>query len=122
MFGSADQNVRRDPDGLQFLDRVLGWFRLQLTRSGEVGKQGEVHKNALPARFVMAELADRFEKGQALDVPDGATDFAEHEVDFIFTNGNEVFDFIRHVGNNLDGFAQVITTTFLFQNVRVDAS
>ena len=31
MFGAAQQNVRLDPDRLQFFDRMLGGFGFQLT-------------------------------------------------------------------------------------------
>ena len=65
-----------------------------------------MHKDAFAARAVLSELADRFEKGQALDVADGAADFAQHEVDLIIADGNEVFDLIGDMRNHLDGFAR----------------
>ena len=47
------------------------------------GQQSEVHKNALTARLVLAELPDRLEEGQSLDVPNGPADLAEHEIDLV---------------------------------------
>ena len=122
LFGAADQNIGRYADGLQFLNAVLGRFCLQLTTGGQIGQQGQMHKDALPARLVMGKLADCFKKRQTFDVADSAADFAEHEVNFVFANGKELFDFIGHMRHHLNGFAQIVTAAFLFQHVGIDAA
>ncbi len=120
MFGAADQHVRLQADGAQFLDRVLRRFGFQLSRSGQIGQQRQMHENALPARFVMGELADRFKEGQAFDIAHRAANLAEHEIHLILADRDEVFDFIGHMRDDLNGFAKVIAAAFLFQNVGID--
>ena len=120
MFGAADQDVGRDADGLQFFDGVLGRLGLQLAAGCQIGQQGQVHENALAARFVMGKLADRFKEGQAFDVAHGAADFAEHEIDFVFANRQEIFDFVGDMRDNLNGFAQIIAAALFFQHGGID--
>mmetsp|Transcript_22560 Transcript_22560/g.36736 ORF Transcript_22560/g.36736 Transcript_22560/m.36736 type:complete len:329 (-) Transcript_22560:631-1617(-) len=118
----ANQNVRRNPDGTQFLDRVLRRLGFQLTACLDVGQQREVHENALPTGFFLRKLADRFKKGQALNVADRPADFAQHEVNFIITDVDEVFDFVGHMGDHLDCLAQIIASAFLFQHGGIDTA
>ena len=102
------QNVGRDADGAEFFDRVLRRLGLQFAAGLDVGQQREVHEDTLAARLVLAELADRLEEGQPLDIAHGATDFAKHEVDLIVADVDEVFDFVGNVGDHLNGLAQII--------------
>ena len=113
LFGAADQDIGRDADGLQFLDGVLGRLGLELAAGRQVGQQRQMHEDALPARLVMAELADRLEKGQALDVAHRAADLAEHEIDLVLADGEEFLDLVGDVGDDLDGLAQVIAAALL---------
>ena len=53
-------------------------------------------------------------KGRRFDVADGAADLAKHEVNLVLADGDEVFDLVGHVGDDLDGFAQVIAPALLF--------
>ena len=62
MLGPADQHVGLQADGAQFLDRVLGGLGLQLTRGRQPRQQRQVHQDALAARAVLHELADRLEE------------------------------------------------------------
>ena len=84
---------------------MLGGLRFQLTRCFDIGQQGQVHKDTLATRALLAELTDRLKKRQALDIADRAADFAQHEIHFILADGDEIFDLIGDVGNHLDGFA-----------------
>ena len=89
----ANEDVGGETDGAQLLHRVLGRLGLQLARGLYVGQQRQVHEDALAARLVLRELADRLEEGQALDVADGAADLAEHEIDLVIPDVQEVLDF-----------------------------
>ena len=120
MLRAADQNVRCDPDGLQFFYAVLCWFGFQLTAGGQIGQQCEVHENTLAAGLIMGKLSDGFEKGQAFDVADCASNLAEHEINLIVTDFKKFFNFIRDMGDNLDGFAEIIAATLFFQHGGID--
>ncbi len=45
-----------------------------------------MHKNTLPAWFILRKLADGFEKRQAFDVTDSPADFAQHKINFFITD------------------------------------
>jgi len=81
-----------------------------------------MHKDALPAWFVVAELADGLEKRQPFDVAHGAANFAEHEINLVFTHGKEILDLVGDMRDDLNGFAQIIAAPFLFQDVGIDAT
>src|SRR5215471_15966878 len=69
---AAEEDIRLDAETEKFLRRMLRRLGLQLTRRGNPRNQGQMHEeDALTTEFV-AELANGFEKRQALDVPDGA--------------------------------------------------
>ncbi len=86
VLGPADQHVRRQTDGAQFLDLMLGRLGIQLSARLQIRQQRQMHEHTLPRRAIKGELPDRLEERQAFDVTDGAADFTQHEVDFILTN------------------------------------
>src|SRR3546814_16935013 len=75
------QDIGLDADRAQLLDGVLRRLGLQLARRGNEGHQRAVDVNRLAAPGLEAELADRFEERQALDVADRAADLDQHEID-----------------------------------------
>ena len=81
-----------------------------------------MHEDDLAAGPLLAELADRLEERQALDVAHGAADLAEHEVDLIVTDADEVLDLVGDVGNDLDGLAEVVAAALLLEHGGVDAA
>ena len=68
----------------------------------------------------MDELADRFKERQAFDIADRATDLAQHEIDLIIADAQEVLDFIGDVRDHLDRFSQIIATPLFLQHVGID--
>ena len=78
---AAQQHVGLDADGAQFLHRVLGGLGLQLPGGGNKRDQGQVDYEGVPRPYVLAELADRLEEGQALDVAHSAADLDDDHVD-----------------------------------------
>ncbi len=122
MFAAAYQDIGRQADGLQFLDAVLGGLGLQLSAGGKIREQRQMHQDRLAARAFVDELADCLEERQPLDVAHRAADLAQHEIDLPIANAQEVLDLVRDVGNDLDGFAQIIAAAFLFQHVGIDAA
>ena len=75
-----------------------------------------------PRGLVLRELADCLEERQRLDVAHGAADLAEHEIDFVFADGDEVLDLVSDVGDHLNGFAEIVAAPFLIQHVLIDAA
>ena len=68
---SAENSIRLDTDGPQFLHAVLGWLGFQLPCGGEIWKQGQVDvEHIVPADFV-SHLPDGFKKWQTLNVANG---------------------------------------------------
>ena len=78
--------------------------------------------NHLTARQVVAELADGLEVRQALDVADGAADFAEHEIEALIAVADELLDGVGDVGNDLDGGAEIVAAPLLGEDFLVDAA
>ena len=82
-LGAAQQHVGLDADAAQLAHRMLGGLGLELAGRGEIGHERQVQVGDAIAPELEAELADRLEERQALDVADGAADLAEHEVDVV---------------------------------------
>ena len=77
---AADQDVGLDSDLHQLAHRVLGRLGLELARRRDVRHQREVDEDRVVAADVLAELADRLEERQRLDVADRAADLDDHHV------------------------------------------
>src|SRR5262249_15323494 len=76
-------------------------------------------ENAFAAELV-AELADRLEKGQALDIADGAADLAEYKIFAIEIGLDELFDGVGDVGDDLDGRPEILAASFAANHRRID--
>lgn len=122
VIGAADQHVWLQADGTQFLDRVLGRLGLGFAGGGDVRHQCQVHQHrALGADFE-TQLADGLEERLGLDVAHGAADFDHRHVGIASTLDDAALDFVGDVRDDLDGRAQVVTTTLLAQHVFVDTA
>src|SRR5690606_3319374 len=55
-----------------------------------------------------AELADRFEERQPLNIADGAADLDEDEILIIKVGGGEILDRVGDMRNDLDGTAEIV--------------
>ena len=76
----------------------------------------------MAARQVVAELADRLEEGQALDVADRAADLHQHEIDAVVALEDEILDRVGDVGNDLHGRAEEVAVALLGDELLVDAA
>ena len=111
--GAHQQDVGRDADRAQFLDRMLRRLGLQLAGGRNVGHQRQVDVDGAAARQVVAELADRLEERHRLDVADRAADLAEHEVVVVIAVDDEILDLVGDVRNDLDGRAEIVAAPLL---------
>ena len=73
------------------------------------------------ARQFVAQLADRLEERQALDVADGAADLAQHEIEAVIAVADEILDGVGDVRDDLDGGAEIVAAPLLGEDVLVDA-
>ena len=73
-------------------------------------------------RQVVAELADGFEERQALDIADGAADFAQHEIVAFVAVADELLDGVGDVRNDLDGGAEIVAAALLGEDLLIDAA
>jgi hypothetical protein len=72
---------------------------------------------------VLAELADGFQKRQALDIADRAADFGYHKVSVLLAPhaADMLLDFVGDVRDDLHGRAQVVAPTLFVDHRLVDA-
>ncbi len=120
--GAAHDGVGLDAPAPQLGDRVLRGLGLLLARRADERHQRDVHVEHVVAADVLAELPDRLEERQDLDVADGATDLGDHDVDVLVGRQRQdaVLDLVGDVRDHLDGLAQVRATPFLGEHVLVD--
>ena len=71
---------------------------------------------------LVAELANRLEERQALDVADGAADLAQHEVEIVGLGERERLDRVGDVRDDLDRGAEIVAAALLLDDVVVDAA
>src|SRR5690242_14910400 len=71
-LAAAQQNVWLNAEAEQFLRGMLSRLGLELARRGDPRHQCQMHKEDALASELVAELANRLEKRQALDVADRA--------------------------------------------------
>ena len=76
----------------------------------------------MAARQVVAELADRLEERQALDVADRAADLAQHEIDILVAVEDELLDGVGDVRDHLHRAAEIVAAPLLGDDVLVDAA
>ena len=108
------------PIDAQVAHAVLRRLGLQLAGGADIGHQRQVHVDRVVAADVLAELADRFEERQALDVADGAADLDEHDVGVAADRADAVLDLVGDVRNHLHGAAEVIAAPLLLDHRHVD--
>src|SRR3546814_15694502 len=74
---------------------------LQFTRSRDIGQQGHVEEGRPLRPDLVAELTDRLEERQALDVAHRAANLAQDEVLVADVAPDVVLDGVGHVRNDL---------------------
>ena len=79
-----------------------------------------MHIDGVAARQFVAELADRLEERQRLDVADRAADFAQDKISAGGVVQHERLDRVGHMRNDLHRGAEIIAAPFAFDDARID--
>ena len=80
-----------------------------------------MHVEDVLAAHVLAELADRLEEREDLDVADGPADLGDHDVDLVVGEADDPFlDLVGDVRDDLDRLAEVRAPALLGQDLLVD--
>ena len=74
------------------------------------------------ARQLVAELADRLEERQALDVADRAADLHSTKSQSVVAVADEILDGVGDVRDHLDGGAEIVAAPLLGEDVLIDAA
>ena len=113
--GAADDEVGLDTDAAQLLDGVLGRLGLELARRRDIRDERDVDVADVVAPDVLAQLADRFEERQGLDVADRAADLGDDHVGLRLLGQAEdaVLDLVGHVRDDLDRAAEEVAAALL---------
>ena len=118
---AAHDRVGLDAAAAQLGDRVLGRLGLLLARRTDVRHERDVHVEDVLAADVLAELPDRFEERQDLDVADGAADLGDHDVDVVAREREDaLLDLVGDVRDHLHGLAEVLALALLGEHRLVD--
>ena len=121
--GPADDDVWLDALAAQVGHGVLGRLGLLLPRRPQVRHQGQVHVGHVGPAHVAAELPDRLDERQDLDVADRAADLHDDDVHpGLAQLVDVVLDLVGDVGDHLDGLAQVVAPPLLGDDRGVDAA
>src|SRR5581483_6183319 len=115
---AADDHVRVDTDAAQLVDGVLRRLRLQLARRVDVRDERDVQVEDVLGADLTAELPDRLQERQRLDVADRSADLGEDDVAVARLGGalDPLLDLVRDVRDHLDGRAEVLAAALLAQH------
>src|SRR5690606_14516744 len=120
LLAAAHQYVGLDADGTQLLDGVLGGLGLELTGGGDPRHQGQVHEQGLLRAALGADLADRLQERQRLDVAHGAADLDQRDVEAGGGRVDAALDLVGDVRDHLHGAAEVVAAALLADHGLVD--
>ena len=118
--GADQQDMRLDADLAERRHRVLRRLGFQFAGRRDERHQRQMDEDRMVARQVVAELADRLEERQALDVADRAADLAQHEIDVVVAGEHERFDRVGDVRDHLHRAAEIIAAPLLGDDLLID--
>jgi hypothetical protein len=96
------------------------WVGLQLAGRADVRQQRDVDDEDVVPADLVADLADRLQERQRLDVADGAADLGDDHVDVVGGHPPDTgLDLVGDVRDDLHGVAQVLAAPLLGDHRRV---
>src|SRR5262249_9912830 len=115
---AANDDVGMDTDPAQFVHRMLRRLRLELAGRLDERDERDVDVDDVLGPYLPAELADRFEKRQRLDVAYGAADLRDDDIGGVRLGGtaDARLDLVRDVRDHLHRRAEEIALALLAQN------
>ena len=121
LVAPQNNDIGRDAESLQFFYTVLRRLALVLTRSFQIGDKGDVQIQSVLLADLASDLTDGFQKRLTLDVADSAADFGDDNirVGFFADRVDEPLDFVGDVGDDLHGFSEILTSSFLCEHVGI---
>ena len=81
-----------------------------------------MNENGIFSADFIAELPDGFQEGEAFNIPDGAADFHNGHIKTVCCVADEIFYFVGNMGNDLNGFPQIISAPFFSDDGVVNLS
>src|SRR5437773_150621 len=109
-----------DADLAQLLDRMLRRLGLDLARRGDVGHQRQVDVADVVAPELEADLPDRLEERQRLDVAHRTADLDNRYVGLAGAAFDVRLDLVGDVRDDLDGAAKVVAAALLLDHRLID--
>src|ERR1700730_16881737 len=94
---------------------VLGGFGFKFFGSSQIRDQRKMYHHAILIRHFPLQLPYRLYKGQGLNIPHSTPYFRNNYIIFLALSQQEhpTFDFIGDMRDNLNGFTQVSSFSFL---------
>ena len=121
LLAAADDEVGLDAAAAQLGDRVLGRLGLLLPRRADERHQRDVDVADVVPAGLLAELADRLQEREDLDVADGAPDLGDDDVDVVGGEAADAaLDLVGDVRDDLHGLAEVVAAALGRQHGLVD--
>ena len=118
---AAHDRVGLDAPAAELGDGVLGGLGLLLGRRADERHERDVHVEDVVAADVLAELPDRFQEREDLDVADRAADLGDHDVDVVGGEREDaLLDLVGDVRDDLHGLAEVRALALLGEHRLVD--
>jgi hypothetical protein len=120
-LAAADDHIGLDATAAQLGHRMLGGLGLLLARRADERHQRDVDVADVVATDHVAELTDRLEERQDLDVADRAADLGDHHVDVVVCDAlDPTLDLVGDVRDDLHRLAEVVATAFRGEHRLVD--
>src|SRR5262245_36392441 len=117
--GATEEDIGLDSDGPQLLHRVLRRFRLELRGGLHERHEGQMDVEDIVLADVLLELADRFQKRQALDVADRAAHLDDDDVLTGADLADHRLDLVGDVWNHLHRPSEIVAAALLLDDREV---
>ena len=121
LLAAAHDEVGLDAAAAQFGHRVLRRLGLLLARRADERHERDVDVADVVPAGLLAELADRLEEREDLDVADGPADLGDDDVDVVGGDAADApLDLVGDVRDDLHGLAEVVAATLGGEHGLVD--